>query len=510
MMTAAPHLPHPRTIPRDASDVGLVNLLDGHYTPLGYRAARVLVQDGVTAESGSGDYHAAYDRRELIDQSRQFRRDNGLYKGLIDRAVTNIVGPGFALQVQTKSRAWNNRAEALWREFSATPEVRGLWSWRQVQQMVLREVLVCGDVGAIKVGQGPKRGRVQITEAERIAKEYGDTGIRLDAEGQPEVFYVAHYGSGGQIEAADAEEYAAKDFIFVPLLDRPSQTRGTPPCQASFAMLHRIADVCDAEALAMQILARLAVAVTKEDVQEWAQATSKDDPDQASSEEEGDFSTRLHELKYGLIFFGKPGEEVKGIERTIPGKNFETSIRTFLRLLGLPLGLPLEIVFLDWSQSNYSSARASLEQAFAVFTDHQRLLEERFHNPIYRWKIDQWIDAHKLRPRADKYAHSWIRPSYPWIDQLKECQAWGAKLDRGLVTYGQACKSLNSDREEVVEQREREVRAAIETADRIMADHPAAEIPWEIFAGLRPPRAREGHAGGEPPTRPKAIPGEDE
>jgi len=470
------------------------------YTPLGYRSVDQARREGRFPMGGSEEYHARYDRGKLINQSRAFRRDNGLYRGLIDRAVTNIVRGGFGLQARTTSKKWNATAEGLWREWSAAPEARGLLSWRQVQQMVCREILLTGDVGAVKISKGAKKGRLQLVESEQIAANDNANGIKLNTFGEPTAFYVSRYGTQGQVSKATPKEYEPKDFLFVPLLDRPSQVRGVPVCQASFAMLHRISDVCDSEALAWQILARLAIAITREDAGAEAYATSDEDPEHATTDT-SDLSSRLHELDTALIFHAEPGESVTGIDRNIPGKNFTESIRMFLRLLGLPLGLPLEMVLLDWSQSNYSSARASLEQAFAVFEDYQNLLEDRLTRLVYTWKVDGWIAARKLTDRGDKYRHEWIKPAFPWIDHLKECQAWGAKLDRGLVTYAKACKSLNSDREEVVASRRLEVEDAIRIAQEIEKQS-GVTVPWQIFAGLKPPTPKktdgddEGAGGG--------------
>lgn len=464
----------------------------GFYTALGYRSADMVERDGFIASPGSGDHHLQYDRSKMVTQSRQFYRDNGLYRGLIGRAVTNIVGAGFGLQAQTGNRAWNARAEALWAEWAIDPEVRGLWSWPEVQRLTCSDLLLTGDVLAIKVGAGDQRGRLQIIESERVTAHDMALGIRVNAVGRPTGFHVAVY-SDGFVDAAKGKWYRAADVCFVALLDRPSATRGVPACQSSFAMLHRINDACDSEVLAMQLLARLAFAIKTEGGQPWAQETSRDDPEQASSEEEGDVSTRLHEFDYALVAHLAPGEEVSPIAREIPGKNFPENIRTFLRLLGLPIGMPLEIVLLDWSQTNYSSARASLEQAFAEFSGHQRLLCRRFHSPVYRWKVDGWIAEGKLSPRPDAHAHDWITPAWPWIDQLKECQAWGARLDRGLATHAETLKSLNRDRETVVTQRRREVEEAIEIAKEIKAQH-GVEVPYEIFCGLKRPTA-QGRTG---------------
>jgi capsid protein len=207
-------------------------------------------------------------------------------------------------------------------------------------------------------------------------------------------------------------------------------------------------------------------------------------------------AARMTELDYALIFHANPGEEVKGIERNIPGRNFSESLLMFLRLLGLPLGLPLEIILLDWTKSNYSQSRAVLEQAFQTFLRWQMKLDQFVLTPLVAWKKRLWEQSGLLAERRD-FAFEWIKPTFPWLDQLKESQAYGEKLDRGMVTHSRVCKSLNTEREDVIDGREAEVRDAIDRAKKIKADT-GVEVPWQIFAGLKAPTgAAENAAAGK-------------
>jgi len=224
----------------------------------------------------------------------------------------------------------------------------------------------------------------------------------------------------------------------------------------------------------------MSIAVISEAGDETILNKSMEDTDKANTE--GQLTTRLTELDYALMFFGKPGEDIKGIEHNIPGMNFSESLRMFLRLLGLPLGLPLELILLDWTQSNYSQSRAVLEQAYTTFLDKQETLEDFYYVPTYEWKIRQWMDEGLLSDNEEAFNHEWIPPTFPWIDQLREVEAYGEKVDRTFSTHAQVCKSLNRDRQEVVDAAEREVRDAIERAKKIK-DDTGFDVPWEIFCG---------------------------
>ena len=473
-----------------------ITRIRGKYTSVGFKSARMSAVDGLAPMSMSGDRAMVYDRPRLLAQSRDFYRNNPIYKGMISRAVSYIVGTGFTLQMTSPSDPYNKQVEALWKRDWKRPEVRGLLSGRKVEAMVMRELLLCGDTGSIKTNLS----LIQLIEAEQIAgKGLNSDGIEKDSLGRPIKYFVSRYRQG-RINRSTATGISPDDFLFITDPDRPSSTRGVPPAQAAFAMLHRINDVCDSEAISWQLLSRMAVAIIREDGPELAAAESVTDPTNKTN----DLSTRLTELDYALMFHGNPGESIQGIDRNLPGKDFPASIRMFLRLLGLPLGLPLEIILLDWTKSNYSQSRAVLEQAYQMFNDWQISLVDYFLDPILEWKMAQWIAGGELKERKKGgLNHTWIAPTFPWIDQLKEVKAYGGKVDRGFATHASVLKNLKKDRAEEMDARVLEVKDAIDRSDKIFEDT-GVRVPWEIFAGLEAPKSQ---TSAEKPDEPEETKG---
>ncbi len=463
----------------------------GSYNQLGYHSARVAGREGRTATGGSGNLHQRIDRPLLINQSREFHRDNGIYTGLIEQAVNHIIDDGFKLQVTTPDKDLNAEIESRWLEFWENPEIKNILTGEQTEQMVAREVFLCGDTGVIL----DQSGKIQLIEAEQIArKATNDTGIETDSVGRPIRYYVSPYRESGEINITAATSHDPEFFLFLTDPRRPSALRSVPPCEAAFPMLHRINDVCDSEAQAWQLLARLALSVTRKDSAEAAYAESITDPEKQAGEQ----PARVMELDYATIFNGDVGEEIKGVERNIPGQNFTESLVMFLRLLGLPLGIPLELVLLDWTKSNYSQCKAVLQQAHKTFRSWQKLIRNRFHNPILRWKLMEW--DRELKVKSDMPIRwNWIMPVFPWLDELKEAQAWGYKLERGFSTHGHACKSLGLERDEVVAARAAEVTEAINLAKQIKTET-GTEVPWQIFAGLKAETSAAGRPGGSEPS----------
>jgi len=465
----------------DSSRPVIIEMHKGTYGSYGYRAVRTATGENRSYQLYPGSTHDERDRSKLIGQSRDFMRNNSIYKGMIESAVDYIVGSGYEIQVTGGSDKQNREIEQLWRNWHSRPEIRNVLSGGEVAQMVMRELIVTGDFTAIKTDKGV----LQLFEAEQLADPGGGNykaGIKKDLYGAPMMFYLCPWKNYG-VDTRNGRGVPVSDIVFVTNPERPSQLRGVPACQAVFPMLHRINDVCDSEAIAWQLLSRLAVSITREQGAQVGYTESKEDDTKDATELEGDLATRLTELDYALLFHGNPGEEVKGIERNIPGMNFSESLRTFLRLLGLPLGMPLELVLLDWTQSNYSQSRAVLEQAYQKFVRWQNKLRDFYYRPLFEWKFESWRAGMNMSAKKEINV-SWITPDYPWIDQLKEAQAQATKVERGFTTHSAVCKSLGTDRDEIIVQREKEVRDAIAIAQRIEKDTGQA-VPYQQFCGLK-------------------------
>ena len=474
-----PEVKKPKAQPRSNHRPVIVEKRHGIYTALGYRSARTATAEGRSYTSHPSSEHELRDRGNLIAQSRDFMRNNAIYKGMINSAVSYIIANGFELQVTTGSKNINKKIEKLWKDWLKRPEITNKLSGQKSAQMVCREVMVAGDVTALKTDKGV----IQLFEAEQVAgKRRGSSGIKTDNFGRPITFKLNPWKATG-VDLTNPTPAKAKDILYVANLERPSQLRGVPAAQAAFAMLHRINDVCDSEAIAWQILSRLAVSIERENAAEVSYTESRED--EGKSDTDGDLAERVTDIDYALMFHANPGEKISGIDRNIPGKDFGASLRMFLRMLGLPLGIPLEITLLDWTQSNYSQSRAVLQQAYQRFLNWQELVDSFFYSPLFEWKLPQWQEAGLIGKR-NKIAYEFIKPAYPWLDQLKEAKAWATQVERGFVTHSQVCKSLNTDRQDVIDRRQLEVEDAIDRAEKIMKKHPGVNVPWEIFAGLKP------------------------
>jgi lambda family phage portal protein len=173
---------------------------------------------------------------------------------------------------------------------------------------------------------------------------------------------------------------------------------------------------------------------------------------------------RIAEMEPGGIMQLRPGDEVDGIGAKMPNDQFDAFVTKMLRLIGIDLGLPLEIMSLDFSKTNYSSARASLQQAYLTFKDYQETIIEDWIRPLWRWKVDQWIADGILKPDPKQYDVKVFAPGWAWIDPEREINAQIKAMQAGVMTQADAAKLNGDDWLSQAEQRAIEIKKFIEIA----------------------------------------------
>jgi len=452
----------------------------------GYHSAQVARESGRgIALAQSADAHAQYDLATIRAESQAFARDNGLFIALLRRLIDFILGEkGLMLQAKTASRKANAAYEERWRRFMLRPEVRGLDSGREFQRKLFLHYLVDGDHLLLKLRE---ERLVQMVVADRLdhagvaspatGHRYVD-GVELDARGRVVRFWVRDYDAHGNLAGVPTEIDPA-DAIYLAYRERSDQTRGMPIMQSNFAMFHRVNDACDSEAAGMQLMSKLAVAVSRKDAGALALTTSEED----SAAQPEDLAKRVQYLADALIFNCEPGEEAKGIEHNVPGRNWVENIKMFARFLGLPLGFSLEFVLLMWSDTSYSAGRAAIKQA-ERFTGPLLEVGKDALSDLYLWQQGFWIAEDKTLDRPDRTLHEWHVQPYPMLDAQKEEAARKERLSTGSTSPTREGKLDGIDDDDLVAEQQADVLKRCVAAAAINAKFPEALMTWRDFTGL--------------------------
>lgn len=173
------------------------------------------------------------------------------------------------------------------------------------------------------------------------------------------------------------------------------------------------------------------------------------------------------------------------------GTNFEASL---LRHIAAALGVSYEQLSRDYTQTNYSSARAAMAETWKFMQARKKLRADAFANEVYWLWLEEAIYNGMLDtvPRnapdfwtglnAEAYcACEWIGAARGQIDELKETQASVLKINNRLTTReSEMAKMHGTDWRRVMRQIAREERTmkklGIEPVNA-STDKPAADNP---------------------------------
>lgn len=178
------------------------------------------------------------------------------------------------------------------------------------------------------------------------------------------------------------------------------------------------------------------------------------------------------------------------------GQEFEQSL---LRYIAASLGVSYEQLSKDYSQTNYSSARAAMAETWKRMNAVKRQVADRFATTVYRLWLEEAINKGAIqslpaaaRPPGWLYQDQrldaiskcdWIGASRGQIDELKETQAAVLRLKFNLSTDEDEIARLGKDWREVKRQRARE--KAMDTALDLVVPEDTA-TPGAVATAARP------------------------
>lgn len=165
-----------------------------------------------------------------------------------------------------------------------------------------------------------------------------------------------------------------------------------------------------------------------------------------------------------------PGSKLKLYPAGTPGgvgTDFEQSL---LRYVASALGLSYEQFSRDYTKTNYSSARASMNETWKYMRSRKKIVADRTAQTIYACWLEEALnrgDIDSMPSNApnfydglnrDAYCKaSWIGAPRGQVDELKESQASALRMKIGVSTLEDESSSLGKDWREVLEQQAREL-----------------------------------------------------
>jgi len=474
----------------------------------------------------SADAELLPDIKGLMGRAYDQQRNSAMISGGLQIHLDNVVGAGLRLSSKPDYKAlgqdadwaaeWSRIVERKFRLYADDPDCYIDAGRRNTfGSLIVLGYLQYKTAGATLATAEwlPDRAckystAIQMVDAARLSNPHGmmDTarlrgGVEMDRMGAPTAY---HFRSALQSDSRFAgsntydwkrvereTRWGRQKVIHLFEQKRPGQSVGISsmaPIIANSFKRGKLQDV----SMDAAILNSMYAAILKTDM-DYARAA-----DTLGAGEVPDYTEAM--LKSGNEFYGDRGVQMNGTKvlrlfpgddfsfttSDHPGPNFVEFERSFLRDLAAGWNMTYEQLARDYTQTNYSGARAGLMESWKHMMAQRQLSPAKLASSIFALWLEEAIDKGEIElpPGAPDFYEAkaayckcrWIGPPKGQIDPLKESKADELEMDMGTLTFEDACASRGLDWEEQLEQIARETKRKNELGLR-RADNRGYMVP---------------------------------
>lgn len=429
-------------------------------------------------------------------------RNNGIAAGAERTFVDNAIGPRFVCKPTPNrqllgknvkwAKSWSAQVGAEWETFANT-----VWfdaglrhNFHDATRLVLRSMAHAGEALVLPMwvrDDSRWKTRLMFVDPARLSTPRGMRdgptmrgGVEINERtGAPVAYHIrkSHPGDGYRIRGgANSWEripayhrWGRTRVIHVFESERFGQSRGKPIITA-VARQFKMLDHYHREQLRQAVLDSLVFAALETPMEQQAIAElfgAEDDPMGAYQQSIADWGLMM---KGGAMIPLPPGTNLKEFAPKRGPNSLDAFTTVMLRHIATGLNMPYELVFRDFSKTNYSSARAALMEAWRYFMSVRSFIADHWASIVYELWFEEAVDRGRIPDctPADYYANQvawtrckWIGAGRGWIDPLKEAKASTERLQTVSTLEDEAAEQ-GKDWDDVLEQRAEENSRAAE------------------------------------------------
>lgn len=456
---------------------------------------------------GSADADLLSDLPNLTARSRDLGRNNGLMAGALQTHRDNIIGavlrlstnPDYRLLGITREQAleWGNNTEAQFRSWGETTEcdVQRHCNLLGIAQQSLTGAMLNGDAIVLPLWQPRKDAkwstRLLVVESDRLSTPPWlchnprlRAGIEADQYGAPVAYHIQRYhpgdlGGNYAVDSTNLQEWeripaftvwGRRRVIHLHDKDRSGQSRGKPLVSAVIRDFKMAGDYSSNE-LRASVANSLVAAFLESDLsQEASMALFGEDPrsEWKQSLKESRQLSPLRNLQPGAIIPLPVGARLSSYAPSRPNAAFEAFMLAVLRHIAAGMNMSYELLLKDFSNTNYSSARATLLEVWRYFSGRRRWLTDVLLRPVYELWLEEAVNSGDVQaPDFYQKTYAWSRCRFifggrGWVDPVKEAQSAAIRIEAGISTLEIECAEQGLDYEEVLDQLQIEQRMKAE------------------------------------------------
>jgi len=468
-----------------------------------WEAASYSHQDmaGWLPRSVSGQSALSTERELISDRVADIARNDGWASASMSRSLDLVVGSGWRLAVDLPAATLgltpdqadeiSDQIEEAWQSYAFDPgfycdatrqgpmsAVLGLaYRHRIGDGEALAEICWSEERGA------PYATYVKMIDPDRLSNPFGAAdridlraGVALDPDGAAVGYHVrtnhpdddAVWGAGApRWEYVEREtEWGRPVMVHAFEAQQAGQFRGVPPLAPILRKLKQMVRYDEAELQAALVNAVLAAFITSPgNHDQLAEAMTAGELDDINLKRLTAYSAAPPRLPGGTAHFLYPGDQVTLTQPGHPNSGFEAFFRAALRNVASTVGLTYEQLTMDWSQVNYSSARAALLEIWRGLTARKDMFAAQFMNQVYRAWLEEFFDRRVIRLPGVAVSFEaapaawarcdWIGPARGWVDPEKEAKAAQLRLEIGISDLERECAEQGLDWKRVARKRGR-------------------------------------------------------
>ena len=480
----------------------------------------------------SADLDIIPDKPLADARARDLMRNDAFLQGGANLHRDNIVGSQFLLNAKPSSRILFGKTDEQWETdfqeeveelfdlLSESPDnlfdASGVNTFTGLIRLAVGIHVMAGEmlgtVEWIKDGR-PFNTAIQMIDVDRLQSpplmafdSQVRAGVRRDRRGRPVSYFIRKTHPQDYlpfypilstldqyVEVPATKPWGRKQVIHLFEQTRPDQTRGIAAMTAALKEMHithRFRDVTLQNAVTQALYAAAITSdmPTEAIMQRMGGQTDAEAFENAITSYTTGYMTTVAEFSGASRNLKADGVRIPHLlpgtklEMISPGKGgplgmeFEQSL---LRYIAAALGVSYEQLSRDYTNTNYSSARAAMTETWKFMQAQKKIIADRFATIMYRLWLEEMVNADMLKtfPKAKVgmlYTGNtnsggrlnvmfealsrcdWIGASRGQIDELKETQASVLKMNNGLSTLEDEIAKQGGDWRKTLRQIKRE------------------------------------------------------
>lgn len=460
---------------------------------------------GVSSNGSGADYHYRNDLQflRMIERSRFFDRDNMVVAQGVNRLVANVVQDGFTLDVNTGSKALDRELMERWNEWANDADAcdyEGEKTFSEIEALAFRATIVDGDVVCLPLRD---HGSLQTVEAHRLRTPSNTAknvvhGVEMFESGRRKAYWItkedldpnrqlSRVSDVMQVPARDATGQRQVFHVYSP--KRFSQRRGVTAFTPIVDALGMHDDIQFAHLVKAQVASCFAI-FEEYDIAAGATRPGAMVTGAKTNDTFSDGTSRIQEgLSPGMRIRGNPGAKLTGFSPNIPNPEFFPHATLILTFIAINLDLPVAVLLLDPSNTNFSGWRGAIDQARLRFRQQQTHLKKKLHTPVYTWKVRQWLESSDrlqgefFKRGAKIFGHRWNSPTWRYIEPNKDASADDLRLSRGLISRRRRAAEQGYDGaeidDEIVTDNGNLIEMAVVRAIKHNSRYPEQPVTWQ-------------------------------